>query len=54
MLTDDGRTDLKRLYQAAWSGELRQINGTPIRSVKPFSTIGQPQFVPAPVAFGLG
>jgi hypothetical protein len=39
-LTDDDKADLKRLYQTAWSGELTQINGTPIRFVKPFSTIG--------------
>jgi hypothetical protein len=43
-LTDDDRADLKRLYQTAWSGELTHINGTPIRFVKPFSTInGLPQ-----------
>lgn len=39
VLTEDDRADLKRLYQAAWSGELKEINGTPIRLVKPFSTI---------------
>jgi len=39
-LTDDDKADLKRLYQTAWNGELTQINGTPIRFVKPFSTIG--------------
>jgi hypothetical protein len=39
-LTDDDKADLKRLYQAAWSGELTEINGTPIRSVKPFNAIG--------------
>lgn len=41
-LTDDDKADLKRLYQKAWNGELTQINGTPIRFVKPFSTIGGP------------
>jgi predicted Zn-dependent protease len=41
-LTDEDRADLKRLYQSAWSGELTEINGTPIRSVKPFNTIGAP------------
>jgi hypothetical protein len=30
-LTDDDRGDLKRLYLAAWSGELTQVNGTPFR-----------------------
>ena len=39
VLTEDDRADLKRLYQAAWSGELTNINGIPIRLVKPFSTI---------------
>jgi hypothetical protein len=38
-LTDDDRADLKQLYQAAWSGELTEINGTQIRHVKPFNTI---------------
>lgn len=36
-LTRYDRSDLKRLYQKAWSGELTEINGTPIRLVKPFS-----------------
>jgi len=35
-LTDADRNDLKRLYQAAWSGQLTNINGTPIRFVRPF------------------
>lgn len=38
-LTDDDKDDLRRLYRAAWSRELTKINGTPIRFVKPFSTI---------------
>lgn len=41
-LTDDDKADLKRLYQMVWSGELTQINRTPIRFVKPFNTIGGP------------
>lgn len=40
MLTSDDRNDLKRLYKSAWTGELAQINGTPIRFVKPFHTSG--------------
>jgi hypothetical protein len=36
-LTDYDKADLKRLYRTAWSGELTQINGTPIRFVRPFS-----------------
>lgn len=39
-LTDSDKTDLKRLYRMAWSGELKDINGTPIRLVRPFHTIG--------------
>jgi hypothetical protein len=41
-LTDDDRRDLRRLYQLAWSGQLTQINGTPIKFVRPFHTIGAP------------
>jgi Matrixin len=36
-LTADDKSDLKRLYQLAWSGQLTEINGTPIKLVKPFS-----------------
>jgi hypothetical protein len=38
-LTNEDKSDLKRLYQLAWSGELTAINGTPIKFVKPFSTL---------------
>jgi hypothetical protein len=41
-LTDADKSDLRRLYQTAWSGELTEINGTPIKFVKPFHTIGAP------------
>jgi hypothetical protein len=41
-LTDADRTDLRRLYQLAWSGRLIQVNGTPIRFVKPLHTVGTP------------
>jgi Matrixin len=41
-LTPEDKSDLKRLYQVAWNGELTQINGTPIRFVKPYHTIGSP------------
>lgn len=40
ILTDDDKNDLKRLYRLVWSGELTSINGTPVRLVKPFHTIG--------------
>jgi hypothetical protein len=39
-LTSDDRNDLKRLYQAAWSGTLTNVNGTPIRLLKPFHIDG--------------
>jgi hypothetical protein len=42
VLTADDKSDLKRLYQLVWSGELKQINGTPIKLVRAFHTIGAP------------
>jgi Matrixin len=38
-LTSDDKSDLKRLYQLAWSGQLATIDRTPIKLVKPFSTL---------------
>lgn len=35
-LTDDDKADLKKLYQSVWSGQLTEINGTPIQLVRPF------------------
>lgn len=35
-MTARDKSDLKRLYQLVWSGNLTQINGTPIRLVRPF------------------
>ena len=40
VLRTEDKADLKRLYQLAWSGQLTQINGTPIKLVKPFHTSG--------------
>jgi hypothetical protein len=40
-LTDDDKADLKQLYNLVWSGQLSKINGTPIRLVKPFHTVGE-------------
>jgi hypothetical protein len=40
VLTADDTADLKRLYQSVWSGELTQINRTPIKLVKAFHTSG--------------
>jgi hypothetical protein len=39
-LTAQDKFDLKRLYQMVWAGQLTEINGTPIRIVKPFHTSG--------------
>ena len=41
-LTDADKTDLKALYATAWSGELKKINGTPIKFVKPFHEVPAP------------
>lgn len=41
-LTDLDKEDLQRLYEAAWSGSLSDINGTPIRFVKPYHASGVP------------
>lgn len=43
VLTDADKADLKRLYKLAWNGSLTQINGTPIRFVKPYHTLGAPE-----------
>ena len=39
-LTDADKSDLKKLYLMARSGELRAINGTQIKLFRPFSSIG--------------
>jgi hypothetical protein len=38
-LTDADRSDLKKVYEAARAGDLTEINGTPIKLVKPFHTL---------------
>lgn len=38
-LTDADKSDLKRLYDEVWSGDRTKINGTPIRLVRPFSSL---------------
>ena len=40
VLTAKDRSDLKRLYQQVWSGKLTHINGTPIKLVNAFHTVG--------------
>lgn len=41
-MTDQDRSDLKELYRLAWSGELKDINGTRLHLVIPFSALNQP------------
>ena len=41
-LTAADKSDLKRLYEKVWSGELTKINETPIRLMKPFHATGSP------------
>ena len=40
-LTAADKSDLARLYHAVWTGELKEINGTPFRLMKPFHASGQ-------------
>lgn len=40
-LTDNDKKDLSLLYEQAWSGVLKDINGTPIRLVQPFHTLAR-------------
>lgn len=48
-LTPEDLSDLTTLYQQAWSGALTDINGAPIRFVRPFSA-AQPPAPAAPAA----
>jgi matrixin len=41
-LTAEDKSDLKNLYRLVWNGELNEINGTPVRLVRPFHTTGAP------------
>lgn len=49
-LTAYDKSDLKRLYQLAWTGQLTHINGTPIRFVKPFHESGAAAESPLAIA----
>lgn len=40
-MAESDRRDLKALYQAVWTGKLTQINGTPIRLVRPYHAAGR-------------
>jgi DNA primase len=42
VLTAKDKSDLKKLYQSVWAGTLTQVNGTPIRIVRPFHLAGAP------------
>lgn len=42
VMTDNDREDLQRLYRGAWSGEIADINGTPVKLVQPFSVADTP------------
>jgi hypothetical protein len=48
-LTDYDKSDLKKMYELAWAGQLTQINGTPVKFVKPFHTVGEPAETLVPV-----
>jgi hypothetical protein len=38
-LTEADRSDLKLLYEGAWNGQVKEINGTPVRLVRPYSSL---------------
>jgi hypothetical protein len=38
-LTENDKKDLKNLYQMAWTGALPNINGTPIRLIRSYSSL---------------
>jgi hypothetical protein len=42
VLTEADLRDLTELYRLAWSGQLPQINGTPVRLVRPYSALADP------------
>jgi hypothetical protein len=46
-LTKADISDLASLYQSAWAGDLKEINGTPIRLMKPYHKSGTK---PAPLS----
>jgi len=48
-LTQDDKDDLKSLYHAVWTGQLTEVNGTPIRLFAAYHEAGSlvtPQFMP--------
>lgn len=48
-LTKTDIEDLKHLYQQVWSGKLTDINGTPIRLMRPFSHFRMKPLFPLPI-----
>lgn len=46
-LTAQDKSDLKKLYELVWSGELKEINGTPIRLVRPYHELADPSHATA-------
>jgi hypothetical protein len=49
-LTAADKNDLARLYKSAWKGTLTEINGTPIKLVKPYTSISRESFMAVGVA----
>jgi hypothetical protein len=49
-LTAADKNDLGKLYKSAWNGKLKEINGTPIKLVKPYSSISKESFMAVGVA----
>lgn len=41
-LTSQDQSDLKKLYHSVWSGELKEVNGTPIRLMRPYHELAIP------------
>lgn len=39
-LADDDRNDLQLLYELTWSGQLADVNGTPIHLMVPYHASG--------------
>ena len=54
VMTKADRSDLKKLYQLAWSGELTDINSTPIQLMRPFSDFLPRSVGLDPCGFGHG
>lgn len=50
VMTQNDRDDLRTLYELARTGVLTEVNGTPIRLVRPFSELREPLLSPELVA----